>query len=67
MMKILIVIQLAAAAALMAYFCWKAAAMMQAERERETLRRATAAAMRTDEHLERLRRQRMRVRYRRAA
>ena len=34
MMKILIVIQLAAAAALMVYFCWKAAAMMEAERER---------------------------------
>ena len=64
MMMILIVIQLAAAAALMAYFCWKASALMQAEREREVLRRATAAAMRTDAHLARLRSQRMRVRYR---
>ena len=64
MMKILIVIQLAAAAALMAHFCWKASALTQAEREREALRRATAAAMRTDAHLARLRSQRMRVRYR---
>ena len=31
---------------------------------REALRRATAAAMRTDAHLARLRSQRMRVRYR---
>lgn len=64
MMKILIVIQLAAAAALMGYFCWKASALMQEEREREALRRATAAAMRTDAHLARLRSQHMRVRYR---
>lgn len=67
MAKAFVAAMLAAATALAVIGCWKAAAMMEEEREREALRRATAAAMRTDEHLERLRRQRMRVRYRRAA
>lgn len=64
MAKAFVAAMLAAAAILIVIGCWKAAAMMEAEREREALRRATAAAMRTDAHLERLRSQRMRVRYR---
>lgn len=64
MAKAFVAAMLATCAILIVIGCWKAAAMMEEERTREALRRATAAAMRTDAHLERLRRQRMRVRYR---
>ena len=51
---------------LLIFFCWKASQMMQAEAERARLRASTAAAMRYDRHMQKLKRQNMRVTYRRA-
>ena len=48
------------------FFCWKAAQMMEAEAARAKLRASTAAAMRYDRHLEKLKRSNMRAHYRRA-
>ena len=56
-----------AALALILFGCIKAGQMMEEEAAREALRRQTAAAMRTDRHLDRLRRQKMRVQYERRA
>lgn len=48
-------------------FGWhKAEQMMQAEAERARLRASTAAAMHYDRHMQKLKRQNMRVTYRRA-
>lgn len=54
-------------AGLCIFFCWKASKMMQEEATREHLRRQTANAMRTDKHLARLKKQKMRVQYMRRA
>lgn len=61
--RIIAVLGLTLAGALTVYGCCAASRMMRMEREREALRRAMEAAMRTDRHLDKLRGQRMRVRY----
>ena len=53
-------------AGLLIFFCWKAVQMMEAEAAQAKLRASTAAAMRYDRHLERLKRSNMRAKYRRA-
>ena len=55
------------AGALVVWGCWKAEQAMQEEIERERLRQQTLSAMRTDKHLAKLRKQKMRVQYMRRA
>ena len=64
--KIVVVGGLLTTAGFCAFFCWKAAGMMQAEMEREALRKTTQAAMRYDRHMARLKRAGMKAQYRRA-
>ena len=63
--KILVFILGTPLVALVIFFCWKAAAMMEAEMEREALRKTTQAAMRYDRHMARLKRAGMKAQYRR--
>lgn len=62
---VIIVILLLHIAALVLAFCWHAERMMREEAQRAQLRRSTAAAMRYDRHMERLRRAGMHAQYRR--
>lgn len=55
------------AMALVVWGCWKAEQTMAEEIEREKLRQQTRNAMRTDKHLAKLKRQKMRVQYARRA
>lgn len=64
--KILIVILCMPLVGLIGFFCWKADQMMQAELERERLRKSTQAALRYDRHMARLKKTGMRAQYRRA-